>query len=96
METCVLIPGQHTSYVVLNGLKITMPASKNELGLELGDLICRIMEDRLLRTVHVEQDRMVLTLSRTISIEQARMISMIDRATSIINDNPDIVVRVTE
>ena len=84
----MLIPGEEVSRVVLPGLEITMPASKNELGFELGRLI--IMLGRILRGV----SRLPFGLSRTAG--QVLMIHMMTRATSIINDNPDIVVRVTE
>ena len=84
METCVLIPRQNTSGVLLNSLEITMPASKKDLGFELGQLIFMI----------AEYGEVLLSLPTMLGIEQPRGISMIARATIIINQNPDIVVRV--
>ena len=98
----MLIPGEEVSRVVLPGIEITMPASKNELGFELGRLIIMLGDDR-------EYFRLEATLPpistvsfgfrqrRVMSIltRGPRIVSSIVRLTTIMNENRDIVVRMT-
>ena len=80
----MLIPGEEVSRVVLPGFEITMPASKNKLGLALGELIFLLGRG---------VSRVPLRLSSP--AEQGGMIRMMIHAISIVNENPDIVTRVT-
>ena len=79
MESFLLVEGEPTSRVFLPGLKITMPATKQDLGTELGRLIFRLRLAFLSGSPH--------------RFEGGRVASMMERANTILEENPDIVVQ---
>ena len=87
-ENCVLILGETISRVSLNGFDIAMPASKNDLGFELGHLLSMIMEDRW-----VFESLLDLDSAASANARQTRMLDMLARAKQITDENSDIVVR---
>ena len=82
MDNCVLIPGEVNSRVVLNGVEIRMPATKNNLGFELGHIIFMLVAAFQSGTPR--------------HFVGGRVNSMMERVNIIMEENQDIVVRLTE
>ena len=82
MDNCVLIPGEVNSRVVLNGVEIRMPATKNGLGFELGHIIFMLVA--------------AFQSGSPRHFAGGRVNSMMERVNIIMEENRDIVVRVTE
>ena len=99
----MLIPGEEVSRVVLPGIEITMPASKNELGFEAGRLIAMILDDN--EYLRLDDTLFPLISTFPLGFRQRRVISIIIRGTrirssiarlaTIMNENQDIVVQMT-